>query len=93
MPPKGRRRIGDLGGELLVGALDVLPKVKAGNVCAPAALARVGGVSEDRGEVEQRVSPAPDRLGRRSPHKLLRAVGARLFGRAGREGPIEAIAD
>ena len=69
MAPNPRRRIRDPPGELLVGALDFLPKVKAGNVCAPAALARVGDVSEDRGEVEQRVSPAPDRFGRRSPRK------------------------
>jgi hypothetical protein len=70
MAPERRRRLRDLRGELLVGALDVLPKVKAGNVCAPAAVERVG-------EVEQRVSLAPDRFGRRSPRKLLRAVVAR----------------
>jgi hypothetical protein len=47
MAPERRRRLRDLRGELLVGALDVLPKVKAGNVCAPAAVERVGDVSED----------------------------------------------
>ena len=36
VPPEGRRRIRDLGGKLLVGTGDVLPKVKAGNVRAPA---------------------------------------------------------
>ena len=47
MPPEGRRRIRDLGGELLVGAGDVLPKVKAGNVRAPA-FEGMGGPSWNR---------------------------------------------
>jgi hypothetical protein len=42
MPPKRRRRIRDLGRELIVGAGDVLPKVKAGNVSAPAFPASAG---------------------------------------------------
>ena len=36
MPPERRRRIFDPLGELLVGATDVLPKVEAGKICAPA---------------------------------------------------------
>ena len=81
MAPNPRRRIRDPPGELLVGALDFLPKVKAGNVCAPAALTRAGDVSEDGREVGQPVSPALDNLGGHSPRKLLRAVVARLLGR------------
>jgi hypothetical protein len=47
MTPERRLRIRDLRGELLVGAGDVLPKVKAGNVRAPASLAGVGDLTED----------------------------------------------
>ena len=42
MPPKRRPRFRDLRGELLVGAGDILPKVKAGNIRAPASL-RIDG--------------------------------------------------
>jgi hypothetical protein len=35
MAPKGRRRIRDLRGELVVGAGDALPKVEAGKIGAP----------------------------------------------------------
>jgi len=59
VPPERGRGIRDPRGELVVGAGDVLPKVEARNVRAPAALARAGDASEDGGEVEQRVSPAP----------------------------------
>jgi hypothetical protein len=38
MPPERRRRIRDLGGEFLVGAGDILPKVKRGDIRAPASL-------------------------------------------------------
>src|SRR5215216_1865224 len=65
MSPKRRLGRSDPLDELLVRALHVPPKVKAGNVYAPATLARAGDVSEDGREVEQRVPPAPDRLGRR----------------------------
>jgi hypothetical protein len=34
--PERRRRVRDLLGELLVSAADVLPKVKAGKIRAPA---------------------------------------------------------
>jgi hypothetical protein len=68
-------------GELLVRAGDVLPEVKAGNISAPASLPRVREPTDDAGELVQGLSPAPDRLGRRSPRKLLRAVVARLLGR------------
>jgi hypothetical protein len=46
MPPKRRLGLSDPLDEGLVCTGDVLPKVKAGNVCAPAALARAGDVSE-----------------------------------------------
>ena len=55
VPPKRRRRIRDLLDQLLVGPLDVLPKVEAGNIGAPASLARVGNIAEDAGEVAQAV--------------------------------------
>ena len=55
VPPEGRRRIRDLGGELLVGTGDVLPKVEAGKIRAPASLACVGDATEDAGEVAQAV--------------------------------------
>jgi hypothetical protein len=41
---------------------------------APASLACVGDATEDAGEFVEPVSPAPDRFGRRSPRKLVRAV-------------------
>src|SRR3954452_12889500 len=62
VPPERRLRIRDPRGDLLVCAENMLPKVEAGNIRAPAALARMGDVSKDGGEVMQRVSPAPDRL-------------------------------
>jgi hypothetical protein len=65
MAPEGRPGIRNLCGELPVGAGDVLPKMKARNICAPASLACLGDPTEDGGEVVRRVSPAPDRLGRR----------------------------
>ena len=65
MPPEGRPRIRDLRGELLVGAGDALPKVKAGNIRAPASPACIGDVTKDAGELAQTVPPALERLGRR----------------------------
>ena len=47
MAPKRARRIRDLRGELLVGAGDGLPKVKAGNVRSPA-FEGMGGPSWNR---------------------------------------------
>ena len=65
MAPERRRRIRDPGDELLVGAGDVLPKVKAGNVRAPALPACIGDVTKDAGVLAQPVPPALERLGRR----------------------------
>ena len=43
MSPEGRRRISDLLSELPVGARDILPKVKAGKIRAPASLRALVG--------------------------------------------------
>jgi len=65
MAPEGRGRIRDLGGELRVGAGNVLSEVKARKVRAPAFAACVGDLTEDAGEFVQGVSSTPDGLGRR----------------------------
>jgi hypothetical protein len=56
MRPERRRRVRDLRGELLVGTGDVLPKVEAGNIGAPALPASVGHVTEDARKLRQGVS-------------------------------------
>jgi hypothetical protein len=53
MAPEGRGRIRDLGGELRVGAGNVLSEVKARKVRAPAFAACVGDLTEDAGEFVQ----------------------------------------
>jgi hypothetical protein len=64
VPPERRRRIRDLLGELVVGVSEVVPKVEAGDIRAPALPARVGHVTEDAGEGAQAVFPALERPGR-----------------------------
>ena len=48
--PDGRWRVRDLGGELVVGTGDVVPKVEGGYIRTPAAFAGLGDVTEDARE-------------------------------------------
>jgi hypothetical protein len=50
MPPKWRRSISDLRGELPTVTGYVLPKVEAGKIRAPASFAGVGNLTKDAGE-------------------------------------------
>jgi hypothetical protein len=77
MPPERRLRIRDPLGELLVSAADVLPKVRAGKIRAPATFACVRDLTKDAGEVAQGVLPALEsvRLGTvRKTTALLRVL-------------------
>jgi hypothetical protein len=65
MPPERRLRIRDPLGELLVSAADVLPKVRAGKIRAPATFACVRDLTKDAGEVAQGVLPALESVRRR----------------------------
>jgi len=80
MHPEGRLSLSDSLDELLVCTGDVLSQVKRGE-CPRSSLPVRARPHGNAGELVQRVSPAPDRFGRRSPRKLLRAVVARLLGR------------
>jgi len=64
MPPKRRRRIRDLCGELVPTALDGLAEVEAGKTRVPAAFPGVGDATKDAGEVVQR-APHTNRIRRR----------------------------
>ena len=68
MAPERRRRIRDPSGELLVGAGDACPKVKAGNSVPQPSLAGVGNLTKDAGEAAQAVLPTLECIRRR--HEL-----------------------
>jgi hypothetical protein len=68
MPPKWRRSISALRGELPTVTGYVLPKVEAGKIRAPASFAGVGNLTKDAGEAAQAVLPTLKGLRRR--HEL-----------------------